>query len=382
MHFFSKLPVAVLLSALAVGLSPGCGGGGDGGGAGGSGGGSGGAGGGVGGGAGGGTGGGGGGGSTTTYASTVLAGSVTTGTNNGTGAAAQFTQTTALAIASSGNLYVSDNSWIRMITPAGVVTGFAGSATAQGFVDGTGATATFFNPTQMAIDSSGNIFVADSSNAEIRKITTPGAVVTKVAGIGQTNGAANGACASASFNNPQGVAVDASGNIYVADRDNNQIRKIAPSPCTVSLLAGSTTGASGYTEGTGSAARFLHPTALVLDSSGNLYAMDQSGQAIRMITPSGVVSNFAGNPTIHCSVDATGTAAAFCQLIGMTIDANNNIFAIDVSNGQIRKITSGAVVTTLLTSGGASGISPYGMAVNAAGDLFVSWGNLITELKP
>jgi serine/threonine protein kinase, bacterial len=269
---------------------------------------------------------------------TLFAGSSsgTSGNTNGTGSGATFHNPTGVAVDSAGNVYVADesNNEIRMITPAGVVTTFAGSGTA-GNVDGTGTAAEFNGPEGIAIDSSGNLWVADGGNNEIRKITTPGAVVTTWAGNG-TAGRANGNGTSATFNMPVGVAVDSSGNLYVADFNNNEIRKIDTTDA-VTLFAGSSTGASGSANGTGSAAEFLGPFGIAIDSAGNLYVTDSGNSEIRMLTPSAVVTTYAGSTTAG-NVNGSASAAEFHYPFGIVVDASGNLYVCDYINNEIREI--------------------------------------------
>jgi len=183
-------------------------------------------------------------------------------------------------VGSSGNVYVADqvNHRIRKITPAGVVSTFAGST--EGFADGAGNTAQFNYPTGVAVDSSDNVFVADSGNHRIRKIT-PAGVVSTFAGTG-TEGFANGAGNTAQFNFPGGVAVGSSDNVFVADQFNHRIRKITPAG-VVSTFAG--TGAEGHADGTATEAQFNYPAGVAVDSSGNVYVADLGNNRIRKITP-------------------------------------------------------------------------------------------------
>jgi len=180
---------------------------------------------------------------------------------------------------SSGNVYVADsiNHLIRKITPGGVVSTFAGTGT-RGHADGTGSTAQFSFPFGVAVDSSGSIYVADFSNHHIREITPEGVVSTFA---GSTAGSGNGIGNTAQFNHPFGVAVDSRGNVYVADQVNHRIRRITPAG-VVSTLAGST---EGFADGTGTTAQFYYPTGVAVDSSGNVFVADNVNHRIRKITP-------------------------------------------------------------------------------------------------
>ena len=166
---------------------------------------------------------------------------------------------------------------IRKITPEGLVTTFAGSGT-RGSSDGTGASASFYFPMGLAVDSSGNVYVADEANNLIRKITPTG-VVSTFAGSG-SRGSTNGTGTEASFNGPIGIALDSSGNVYVSDNGNHLIRKIT-SAGVVSTLAG--TGSQGFENGEGTAASFYSPNGISVDSTGNVYVADTYNHLIRKI---------------------------------------------------------------------------------------------------
>ena len=182
-------------------------------------------------------------------------------------------------------------------TLAGSSAGSAGSA------DGTGALAQFNLPYGTAVDASGNVYVADYNNNRIRKVTRLG-VVTTLAGF--TGGYLDSTGTGAQFNNPAGVAVDASGNVYVADMSNHRIRKVTAGG-VVTTLAGS--GAAAFGDGTGTAAKFSYPTGVAVDASGNVYVADMSNQRIRKVTALGVVTTFAGSS--YGYLDGTGTEAQF-----------------------------------------------------------------------
>ena len=308
---------------------------------------------------------------------TTLAGSGTAGSADGTGSDASFRNPYTVALDASGNVYVADrgNNMIRKISPAGVVTTLAGSATA-GSADGTGSTASFNNPYGVAVDASGNVYVADGNNNMIRKIT-PAGMVTSLAGS-TTAGSADGTGAAAAFNSPSGIAVDASGNVYVADASNHMIRKITPAG-VVTTLAGSPT--PGRADGTGAAASFYGPTGVAVDAGGNLYVAERYNHTIRKITPAGVVTTLAGSGTTG-KADGTGSAASFRNPSALAVDAGGNLYVADSSNSMIRKITPAGMVTTLAGSGtagradgagpAASFRSPLGVAVDTSGDLYVA----------
>jgi sugar lactone lactonase YvrE len=307
----------------------------------------------------------------------TFAGSGTSGAADGTGSAASFYIPLGVAVDASGTLYVADteNNEIRRITAAGVVSTFAGS-TSAGSSNGAGSAASFSGPSGVAIDSTGNVYVADQNNQLIRKIS-PAGVVSTLAGSG-SGGAADGNGTAASFRNPSGIAVDATGNVYVADAGNNEIRKITSSG-DVSTLAGST--AAGAVNGTGSAASFSAPTGVAVDASGNVYVADSNNNEIRKITPKAVVTTLAGSGSSG-SVDGTGAAASFSSPEGLTSDAFGNVYVADSFGEKIRKITPGGGVTTLAgsgTQGSTNGTGtaalfrgPGGIAIDASGNIFVA----------
>lgn len=303
---------------------------------------------------------------------------------DGPGATAQFNQPRDTVLDSSGNLFVADSesNVIRKITPAGVVSTFAGRPDVScGADNGTGTVATFCQPTGLGIDSSDNLYVADNGSCIIRKIT-PAGVVTTLAGSVNNCGRTNGTGSGAKFNSPEDVAVDGSGNVFVADAGNHEIRKITPAG-VVTLFAGSSTGASGSTDATGTAARFYHPSHLVFDSSGNLFVTDSYNCTIRKITTGAVVTTFAGAVDGWGYANGTGSAAVFNSPTGIGIDSSNNLYIADEYNYAIRKITTGAVVTTFagaaLHTGSDDGTGsaarfgfPGGLTVDGSGNLFVA----------
>ena len=271
---------------------------------------------------------------------TTLAGGSTEGLVDGTGAAAKFHSPAGIALDSSGNLFVADtgNHAIRSVSSAGVVTTLAGSGL-SGFADGTGAAARFNRPQGLAVGANGNIYVADTGNHAIRVIT-PGGVVTTLAGR-PSSGFVNGPVASAKFSTPQGIAVDTSGSVFVADTNNDAIRVISVAGI-VSTLAG---GTSGFVDGTGTTASFKGPQSLVLDGNGNVLVSDGFNYVIRRISPASVVTTWVGNGSPGF-VNGTGAAARFNYPRGLVLDSSGNLFVGDILNQAVRRITPAGVTTT------------------------------------
>ncbi len=265
----------------------------------------------------------------------TFAGTGTAGFLNGTAAAAQFNGTAHIVFDKAGDLFVADeeNNAIREVTVAGNVITVAGTGTA-GYQDGAAATATFNGPDGMVIDANGNLYVADCHNYVIRKIDLSAGTVSTYAGTG-AQGFANGPIASAVFDEPYGMALDASGNMYVTDILNNSIRKITVATGMVSTYAG--TGAQGLTNGPASAATFYYPLGCTFDSDGNLYVCDTYNNVIREISASGNVTTLAGTGTAGLT-DGAATTATFNFPIGILV-YGDGIYVADTHNNVIRKIT-------------------------------------------
>ena len=311
---------------------------------------------------------------------TTLAGQTTNGGYaDGTGTNAQFDYPFDVATDPGGNVYVADyaNGMIRKMTPAGVV-----STLAQGF----------YGPEGVAVDVASNVYVADTSDQVIQKVT-PGGIVTVLAGTLGVTGTADGTNGNARFNYPWGIAVDSSTNIYVADSANSIIRKITPMGAnwvvtTIAGLAGST----GTADGTNGNARFNNPGSLALDASRNLYVADTSNNTIRKITPDAtgtnwIVTTLAGQAGVSGSRDGNGTngklSAQFYSPSGLAVDGTGNVYVADTYNDLIRKITPQGVVSTLagqyFISGSIDGYytnaqfnNPFGVAVDNAANIYVA----------
>lgn len=315
--------------------------------------------------------------------STIAGTAKVTGIVDGTGPAAEFANPVDLGVDSAGNVYVADqggDATIRKVAPGGVVTTYAGKAKINGYADGTGSAAEFDGPFGVAVDSSGNLYIGDTGNYLIRKVA-PGGVVTTLAGKAGGSGFADGTGPAAEFDQTTGVATDSSGNVYVADEFNDIIRKIAPGG-VVSTLAGSP-GKGGSADGAGSAAQFYFPFALAVDAAGNVFVADTGNDTIRKITPGGTVSTIAGTPLMPGSVNGTGAAALFNVPIGIAVDGNDNLYVTEQNSDTIRKVTSAGVVTTLAGQAGSPGSAdgtgsaarfnlPAGITMDPSGNLFVA----------
>ncbi len=296
---------------------------------------------------------------------------------DGTGAAARFRYANCVAVDGAGNVYVSDygNHAIRKISPAGAVSTLAGTPT-PGFADGAGGSARFNGPTGIAVDSTGNVYVVDTGNFAIRKITPAGVVSTLVGAGPNSSGFVDGAGSTARLASPTAVALDSAGGMYIAD--SHAIRKVSATG-VLSTIAGGTV--AGFADGGGTAAQFNLPVGMVVDSSGNIAVADSQNRAVRLVTPTGVVTTLAGQGPVTGLFDGTATAARFYRPRGVATDVAGNVYVADLANLAIRKITSGGVVTTLAGSGGAGNVdatgpaarftSPTGVAADGSGNVYV-----------
>ena len=273
-----------------------------------------------------------------------------------------------LAVDSSGNLYIAtyaDNR-IRKVDSKNSISTFAGNS-GYGFAgDGGPATSAQLSaPRGIAVDGSGNVYLADRWNNRIRKIA--GGNLTTIAGNGLgSSGGDNGPAANAQFNAPEGVAVDKSGNVYISDFYNNRVRLVTASTGAVTTFAG--TGVSGFSGDGGAAtsAKLSQPAGLALDSAGNLYIADSNNGAVRMVTPAGIISTVAGTGVPGFSGDGgSATAAKMMAPFAVALDSANNLYIADYY-GWIRKVTASTGVITTLAGNGTIGYSGDGGAATAA----------------
>jgi sugar lactone lactonase YvrE len=307
---------------------------------------------------------------------TTLAGSdETLGGADGTGATATFNQPSALVGDLAGTLYVADtnNHTIRQVNiERGVTTTLAGSSGVSGVADGRGAEARFDQPSGLAIDHEGNLYIADTGNCTIRKMVIPSAVVTTVAGSPSVPGSADGTGTAARFNQPMGLALDDSGNLYVADTASFTIRRVVVATGTVTTLAGSPrTGISGYGTGRGSDPTFFDPTGLAIDGAGGLYVAD--GTRIRKVdVKTSAVSTLA--------TDFNESTI----LAGLALDGAGHLFVADSGSSRIDQIAiQTSLAVTLVGPQGSDNAdvlgalpgglySPKGLVIGSGGELFVT----------
>lgn len=323
---------------------------------------------------------------------TVAGQPLVTGTTDGSTAQALFNDPASIVADPKGNLYIADsaNHIIRKISTNGIVTTVAGRAGMAAFQDG--LPSLFNSPSGIAISSTGDLIIADTGNHLIRKIT-PAGVVSTIAGATAQPGAVDAVGTSARFDSPLGLAISSDGTIYVADTGNHTIRAISTNRA-VTTLAGSP-GDWGTVDDSGPAARFNGPLGLALDNNGNLFVSDSNNQTIRKITPDRAVTTWAGAPLIDGFVNGHRLDARFSKPAELRFDPRGNLYIADSFNHAIRKISPDGNVTTATGFSGAAGASdgingrpafynPYSLAPLPDGRLAISdaYNQLIRRATP
>ncbi len=285
---------------------------------------------------------------------------------DGTGSEARFAYPDGLTVDSDGNLYVADrgNHAIRRVTPEGVVTTVAGNAAEAGSTDGSTATALFHSPAGITVDGNGSLYLTDINAHTVRSVI-PGGAVSTIAGAAPRSGSADGVRSAALFLKPLGTSRDAAGNLFVADSENATIRRIAGDG-TVTTFAGAP-GQTGTTDGAGSVARFNGPRDLAVDASGNVFVADYFNRRIRRITPAGEVSTYAGGLPTSTKTDGPAVNFRFEEPYAVIADANGNVYVADRVEGAVLKITPQGALTTLVRNLGYL----HDIGVDGAGNLYV-----------
>ena len=273
------------------------------------------------------------------------------GAVDGAGGAARFDSPSGLALTADGALVVSDtgNHTLRRVTLAGAVTTLAGAAGVADFTDGAGGAARFNSPLGLAVAAGGIIFVADCGNHVIRRVTTGGAVTT-FAGAGEVWGWRDGIGTNALFYSPVGVFVDAGGELLVSDANNHVIRRIATN-AVVTTFAGAA-GVAGAADGPATTARFGKPAELALDARGNLYVADALLHTIRKITRAGFVSTVAGAVGVDGAVDGANGVARFFNPYGLAVAPRGQLVVTDTYNQTVRELVAPFTVAVAAGGGG------------------------------
>jgi hypothetical protein len=303
---------------------------------------------------------------------------------------ASLNQPTGLAIDSTGNVYISDSgNWrVRRVNVAGLITTVAGNGSYGAAGDGSPAvSATFSDVTGIALDAAGNLYIADSSNRRIRKLT-PGGIVTTFAGTGVQGSSGDGGQAiNATLNRPVSVTVDAAGFLYICDSSNHNIRRVSLASGIITTYAGNGVAAFSGDGGPATSASLMYPLTVASDASGNLYIADAGNNCIRKVTPFGAMSTVAGNGG-HPGFSGDGGAATGALLnipSGVAVDVSGNLFISDSGNNRIRKVDSNFGTINTIAGGSTNGFAgdggpatnallnfPWGIAIDSAGSVYVA----------
>ncbi|MFH1352591.1 MAG: LamG-like jellyroll fold domain-containing protein [bacterium] len=323
------------------------------------------------------------------YIITTVAGTGSSGYSGDGGSAtsAQLNLPCGVTADDSGNVYIADrnNHRVRKVNTSGTITTIAGNGSAGYSGDGgTATSAQLYFPFGVAVDSSGNVYIADYGNNRIRKINTSG-IITTIAGNGSGGYSGDdGSATSAQLYYPAGVAVDGSGNIYIADYYNHRIRKVDLSGY-ITTIAGN--GSAGYSGdgGTATSAQLYYPAGVAVDGAGNIYIADYNNKCIRKINTSGIINTIAGTGTGgYSGDDGTATSAQLNDPRGVVTDSSGNVYIADSSNNRIRVISTSGIITTIAGTG-TSGYSgddgaatsaqlnwPTGIAITSSGNIYIA----------
>jgi sugar lactone lactonase YvrE len=323
--------------------------------------------------------------------------------DGGPATSAMLSHPTGVAVDAAGDLFIADtgNNRVRVVDPSGVISTAAGNGVTGYSGDGGPATsAALFQPSGVAVDAAGNLFIADSANQRVRRVD-PSGVISTVAGNGRFGYSGDGGPAtSASLNSPYGVTVDAAGDLFIADAANLRIREVDPSG-VISTVAGN--GSQGYLSGysgdgaAATGAQLYRPNGLALDAAGDLFIADSLNNRVRRVDPSGVISTVAGNGSYGFSGDGgLATNARLTSPSGVAVDAAGDLFIADTFNNRVRKVDPSGVISTVAGNGvpGYSGdggpatsaalFQPFTVVVDGSGNLFIadSFNHRIRKVDP
>jgi sugar lactone lactonase YvrE len=320
---------------------------------------------------------------------TVVAGNGTGGFggDGGPATSASLSYPLGVAVDSAGNLYIADeaNQRIRRVDTSGTITTVAGNGTGGYNGDNIAATsAELYYPTGVAVDSAGNLFIADSSNYVVRRVDASTGFITTVAGNGHSGFSGdNGPATNASLALPSGVAVDGAGNLFIADMWNSRIRRVDATTRIITTFAGGGTDGLGD-GGLATSASLALPSGVALDGSGNLFIADWLSERIRRVDAvAGTISTVAGNGTAGFSGDGgPATSASLNQAYGVAVDGSGNLFIGDTDNNRIRRVDAATGTISTAAGSGSDGdggpatsallVAPSGIVADAAGNLFIA----------
>ena len=326
----------------------------------------------------------------TTLAGTGYGGGTGTGGSTGDGGAATSAQLyypVGVSVDNSGKVYITDtnNNKIRMVNSAGIITTFAGTGTFGSGGDGGAATSAQLGyPQGVSVDVSGNVYIADRSIHKIRMVTSAG-IITTIAGTGiQGSSVDGGAATSAKLNNPFAVAVDISGNVYIADYWNYKIRKVT-SAGIITTFAGTYTPGSSGDGGAATSAQLNGPTWVSVDISGNVYIAESVNNKIRKVTSTGIITTIAGTGATGSGGDfGAATSAQLNNPWGVSVDISGNVYIADTDKNKIRMVTSTGFIITFAGTGTAGSAGdggaatsaqlngPNGISVDTSGNLYIT----------
>jgi sugar lactone lactonase YvrE len=292
-----------------------------------------------------------------------------------------------VAVDAGGNVYIADrvHNRIRKVAPDGIIDTYGGNGSPGFSGDGGSATlASISNPADVLVDSSGNLLIADYANNRIRKVATNGTITT-IAGNGNAGfGGDSGPATLAQINLPRGLAMDAAGNLFIADTSNHRVRKVSTNG-TITTVAGN--GFSGFSgdNGPATSASLTFPSGLAVDPAGNLFIADTANQRIRKVAPNGNITTIAGTGFEQFSGDGgPAVSAGLRNPSGVTIDPNGNVVITDAGSGRIRRIDAAGIINTIAGNGTLFGFSgdggpatgaamgPLDVAIDSTGNLFIA----------
>jgi sugar lactone lactonase YvrE len=317
--------------------------------------------------------------------------------DGGPATSAQLRYPAGVAVDAGGNIYIADtqNDRVRKVSTGGIITTFACNGEGGTSGDGGAAASASCYPTGVTFDSAGNLYITDQTNARVRKVTASTGIISTVAGGGPGGtfsfGGDGGVATSANFNQPFAAAVDSAGNVYVADQGNYRLRKVSNPGGIITTVAGNGTGYSGD-GGPATSAQLYFSSGVAVDSAGNLYIGDANNHRVRKVSPDGTITTVAGNGTAAPSVQQAGpgpgdggpaTSAQLRTPIGVAVDSGGNLYIADLGNFRIRKVSPGGTISTVAGNGtfGFSGdggpatsaqLSAEGIALDQTGNLYIA----------